>query len=704
MADGKHVNILEAKIAFPKTVYIVGTGPEDDRVHAAIPKGAFVIALNGAIDYDLPATPAIWLMGDPAVMRRKYFRHNMEFIRTSGFDLSPASIKAGGPTIPVVEYERFHSHFPWIKTVYMKQVGGMEDLGPFKKEDGCLRIGATIAGVAVQLAVYMGAKYIKTVGVSLHGNEYHDGSKHDRDDFKDKDWPGKAKWDWMVRVFNLTGIKVKPLRDEVDDSDECSIAIKEPLATQMLLDSDIRFPRRVVILGTGPHGRNAYNQIREDDFVIAVNGAVNIPYYSEFDPIVKFKVAVWVCADGDATKAKWFKAALDNSVDVLRFWSFAVSARSYVKPDYLFKLMPFFDKGFRQNPDKFRPDATVAGIAIDMAHRFGAREIILCGVDMSMGKYYDGTDAPGNVDDNHGEVWDMRDALDNEIRWMHSHGVRVSTMSITKLIEPFAYNSEGTPSVALMTLSFNPVFTKQAIFHAAIQEYPNHLKTLYLITQNGDQPRMSHDLPFRLFQFDVAGKWPELWLLKLMKFFEHATEDYVAIFDEDDYFEPTYIKKAIDALLDQGVKFVWNFDNKMVNRFKIVDGTYRSGFGTIVGERKLLHRCAKIVWFNFYGVKWYPGSRPPDGFDYNSRGCQDANYYVVLVKEASGITIGVNDGFEMGPNIGLHDGVRWYVEHLNANTCSGRKDEDCIDFNMPGLWYNDTRFEQTRYNNKNKVG
>jgi hypothetical protein len=181
-----------------------------------------------------------------------------------------------------------------------------------------------------------------------------------------------------------------------------------------------------------------------------------------------------------------------------------------------------------------------------------------------------------------------------------------------------------------------------------------------------------------------------------MAFFEAATEDLVAIFDEDDYFTPDYIMRAVHALLDQRKDLVWNFQNRIVTRQKIMRGRYRSAFGTIVARREIMFAVAKSLWYKIYGKEWYPGARPPQGFVYGNRGCQDANYHVMLVQRLERRDVAVNDGFEQGEHIGLHAGERWYVEHLNSNTCNGRMDENCIDYWMPELWYRGTRFEKAR--------
>lgn len=684
-------NILQSRISFPDVVYIVGTAYEDTEVYAAIPDDAFIIVCNGAIECPLPNYPAIWMCGDPKVKQSGYFSSRTQNIRNSGYDLGPESIKAGGPVIPVLEREEFLMDYTWVKTYFeIDKSAGMQALGAFEKSSGKLRIQGSIAGAAVQLAIYMGATSVRLVGVRLHGTEYFDGGEHPDKSREDNEWPQTEPFKWMVDYFHtaekFNGTVIRNFRDMINHN----LYTPKVGSLMNILDSNLRLPHRVFIVGTGPNGVSHYDKIKPDDYTIVVNGAIGIEHEN-------IKPDMWICADGNTAACEYFPPGCQRTVDekILRVWSGAVTHRANNRtPDYFFRLVPYHEAGFRHVPDKFRPDETVAGIAIDLAYKFGAGEAILCGIDMGGDKYWDESDAPGNVDDDHGDVWCSRDRLDEQIAWMHLHGFKVSTISETKLKEPHAYVMDNLPSVALMCFAFNPVYTKTAIFCAYIQNYPDHLKTLYLITQNGNQPNIGTDLPFRIVQIDIAGAWTELWLLKLRAFLEVCTEDYVAIFDEDDFFTPGYISKAIEAITDGGYEMVWNFDNRLTGRFKIVQGKYRSPFGQIVVKREHAFNALKELWQMVYDVPY--GSDEP-GREYGGRGCQDKNYHNILLRQITSEDQIRNEDLIIPGKIGLHTGERWYRYHLNANTCSGRIDSECIDFWMPGIWYNGTPFQGARY-------
>ena len=683
-------NILLSRVAFPETVFIVGTGPERQIVHDSIPENAFIIALNGAIEYKLPSAPEIWLVGDPAAMKTNYFKKNIRYLRTSGHDVTPVGIRPGCMTIPVFEKENICSEYPWVRCCYEIEKGDIH-VAVKNNTPGRVGIGATIAGVAVQIAEKLGAKNIRLIGISMYGNIYHDGSFHSDSSRINKDWPQKDKFDWLVNLYSNNGISIRYMRDDVflDSKNDPNINLDEPMQYK-LFEQFIDLPREVVILGTGPKGKAAFDKIKPSDFVICVNGSIAIEHEN-------IKPKVWILADGETPEKDYFIPGCErsNREKIKRVWSYAVRDRARGrKPHYIFPMVHDHIPGFRPVPDRVRPDATVVGIAIDICYRYGVKHIKLCGVDMSGSKYWDGSYAPGNVDDKHGEIWDMRDELDDEIWWMHDHGMRISTLSETKLREPHTLPLYDLPSVALMTMAFNPVFTKNAIFHAAIQDYPNHLKTLYLLTQNEMQPSVAHDLPFRIVQLDIEGKWPELWLWKLMRFFEVATEDYLVIFDEDDYFEPNYLSDGIEAILKNEAKMSWTFKNRFVTRKYIQNGNYRSAFGTIFVERELAQKSAQRIWWKCYEQHWEPGIKPPE--NYGGRGAQDMNFQHELIWDIAGIRVESNSEFDFGDGIVEHHGKRWYIYHRNANTVSGRLDEDCIDYIMPEIWYAGTRFENVR--------
>lgn len=675
-------DILQAKLTLPGTVYIVGTAPEDEEVINAIAKNGFTVLINEAITWDLPQKN-IWFVADPNFKTKTCFNRWKQNIRNSGYDIGPDGIVPECMIVPVFA-ESYLETEQWVQTYF--KIGtdmGLQEAGPLDKSKGVLRMQATSVGAAMQMAFYLGADKIYLVGVRLDG-EYE---------------RFKPIMDWLINVLDREGVEVLYLRDSMPDEDDfelptvSAISIRESEGVPWVIGSDLRLSKEVFIVGSGPNGNKVMKRIPEGADCIGLNRAT-------LWPRIKFKYGL--CADGDCAEReenkKWFAELLNRTKKegIKRVWSYAVRDRAKPhKPDYIFRLCESWDPGFRQVPDKFRPDETCAGIALDLCHRQGVKHAVLIGVDMSGRKHADSSDAPGNRDDQHGAIWDSRDALDGVIRWMHNHGMRVSTLSETQLAEPYAYIEQKLPTVALLTMAYVPTFTKNALFHAYIQDYPHHLLTQYLIYQNDEQPFVATDLDIRLIQLNVSGfAWPELWLRKLMLFFENCTEDIIAIFDEDDMFTPQYISTAINALLQYKKTIVWNFRNRHMTRTSLLRENYRSPFGTMVGYRKPLFKVAKSVWYHVYGTE-YP--EIPEGFEWGRRGCQDATYRVMLVRQLEGVNCEVHDRFEDGVHFGLHEGERWYVEHMRTNTCSNRRDEDAIDYWIPDPWWlGQEHFEKTR--------
>jgi hypothetical protein len=193
--------------------------------------------------------------------------------------------------------------------------------------------------------------------------------------------------------------------------------------------SNFRLSPKVCILAPGPNGRGHYHEIPADCDVIAVSKAVLI------DDVPKKRA--WVMCHGDQS---WFEHA-NIAFRGSRIFSAAAlrEARDKLNPDetcYFFE--PPADEVEPETLDRIdgsiRYGTTVSGCALQIAYNFGAREILLCGVDMSGDDYWDGT---RNVHAHHGETWPVSQKLNLVIRWLgETRGVRVETLSETKLQVP----------------------------------------------------------------------------------------------------------------------------------------------------------------------------------------------------------------------------------------------------------------------------
>ncbi len=81
-----------------------------------------------------------------------------------------------------------------------------------------------------------------------------------------------------------------------------------------------------------------------------------------------------------------------------------------------------------------RYGATVSACAVQFASIFGAREILLCGVNLSGDEYFDGTINPNA---NHGETWPAAMRLQSLLRRLiDERGMSIATLSPSRLELP----------------------------------------------------------------------------------------------------------------------------------------------------------------------------------------------------------------------------------------------------------------------------
>ncbi len=201
--------------------------------------------------------------------------------------------------------------------------------------------------------------------------------------------------------------------------------------------SDFRLSPRVAIVAPGPNGRGHYREIPDGCSVIAVSKAVLIP---------EIEADVWMMNHADQ---EWYPEASAAFRGVRVFGDRAVldAAPALAGADaegwYYFLPPPE-----TLDPEVLRPidgcirlGGSVTGCAVQLAYNFGAREILLCGADMSGDGYWDGT---SNVHPTHGDTWPVARALNLMTRWLRDEkGVAVSTLSPTRLDLPYFRPPDG---------------------------------------------------------------------------------------------------------------------------------------------------------------------------------------------------------------------------------------------------------------------
>ena len=136
------------------------------------------------------------------------------------------------------------------------------------------------------------------------------------------------------------------------------------------------------------------------------------------------------------------------------------------------QVIDFSSLAISQN--KLIGGSTISGNAVQLAHLCGAREILLCGVDMSGDHYFDGSH---NVCLTHGETWTFTPTFNRLIHWLHQNtDTTVSSLSPTKLTVPrFAHQQQSVPEQQSFCITGIPHLSlaKQSVFVGVRQNAPS---------------------------------------------------------------------------------------------------------------------------------------------------------------------------------------------------------------------------------------
>jgi len=214
------------------------------------------------------------------------------------------------------------------------------------------------------------------------------------------------------------------LRSGAEHSVEAEVMGPDPSPFREIFSSGFRFPDKVCLIAAGPSAKAGVERIPDGYARLAVNKAVLIPGANP---------AYWVMNQLTANSLTYFAEAEARfeGVRIFRLPT-AWAQRDHVEPRNRDRCFWFLA---RQSPAEsitgefcpplaacVRSGATVAGCALQMLAHLGAREILLCGLDMSGGTYWDGST---NIEDRQAGRWRQRDALERLIEVMVSDGVTV---------------------------------------------------------------------------------------------------------------------------------------------------------------------------------------------------------------------------------------------------------------------------------------
>ena len=193
------------------------------------------------------------------------------------------------------------------------------------------------------------------------------------------------------------------------------------------------FPRVVNIIAPGPNGEPYWNACR--DYVIAVNRAVLAD---------RCWPHAWVVADKTGIDKDWWGDTLKYEgarIFSEKLWGeFDPLDGSYPDIHYTFRYerlgkhdAPIPKTSYEPMPGRFQGDGTTTGIAIEMAARFGAEKIILCGADFHGTTHWDGYDAPCSISDRQGDWKEFLPYMNSLIEWVRSQGIEIYSYSKTAI-------------------------------------------------------------------------------------------------------------------------------------------------------------------------------------------------------------------------------------------------------------------------------
>ncbi|MFA5344556.1 MAG: hypothetical protein WC381_11435 [Kiritimatiellia bacterium] len=194
-------------------------------------------------------------------------------------------------------------------------------------------------------------------------------------------------------------------------------------------------PERVYVVGSGPQGLEPSRSIPENAYCLALNSAICLWRKWEW----------WVCGDHRVMDTDWW---CDFTVHfpTRTLYSARLANRMHTdhtiypwrRPDYYYRYHPgLTGASFKPGQPCLIPgmlrSLTVAGSALQFAYYSGAREIVLCGIDMYGKKHFDGHENP---DDCYKAKWPWADNLSKLCRVLEGEGLKITSISKTALEVP----------------------------------------------------------------------------------------------------------------------------------------------------------------------------------------------------------------------------------------------------------------------------
>jgi len=179
-----------------------------------------------------------------------------------------------------------------------------------------------------------------------------------------------------------------------------------------IFDGSVTFPEHVIILGTGPNGRTAYDRLRERP-VIAVNKSILILRDMGIHP------AWWIMSSDYYldSQTEYLCRGAEYCQEVAAPFAFSHHLASRVEKElqvpvpYWYQQIPRFER-YHIKSDPILSGATVSGTALQIARLLGSKSIALIGVDMFGATQWNGVEEENYPCGNHDHsAWSELDCL-----------------------------------------------------------------------------------------------------------------------------------------------------------------------------------------------------------------------------------------------------------------------------------------------------
>jgi len=207
-------------------------------------------------------------------------------------------------------------------------------------------------------------------------------------------------------------------------------SVKQALPTDIFRHLDeLALTDRIQIVAPGINGKNHYDHLDPECFTIIVNKACEIP---------GIRRDLWMVADPTPYHAlvrgyiDWFAEGLKTCESIGCFNSLTM-LEYFDKVKYTHEWAgEIFDEFIEPMKNHIRGGLTISGMAVQMAYWLGAKDIVLCGVDLSGMYYFDGSER-GTAAQHHTAWVRILPLFQQLVDWVQARGVKVYSLSETAL-------------------------------------------------------------------------------------------------------------------------------------------------------------------------------------------------------------------------------------------------------------------------------